>query len=487
MRCRCSIFIFISAVLLTFPGAAVAFAGGDGSETNPYQIATPAHLNDIRNDPGAYYVLVADIDLDVAPYNTGDGWEPVGDSTTPFTGQLDGDGFEIRNLFIDTETTSNVGLFGRTETGAAVPGATVKNLALVNANVTGDNRVGAVAGNASVGIRLDSVSVSGSVAADRRGGCLTGVARSDSVIENSSASCTVTAFGGGNSRIGGITGELEGEAVILKSHATGAVIADNDYAGGLVGEMEDNAQIISSFATGNISGVDRVGGLVGQMQNSPTVLESFATGEVTGTGRRIGGLVGEAQNDATIGQSFATGAVSGSDECIGGLVGRHRNDAEIVDAYAWGAVSGGEIVGGLVGCLEGNAAITASYAVGAVTGVAPLGGLVGEADAGTSITDSYWDRDSTNQTSSDGSPDDDGLTTAQVQGTAAVTNMDGFDFDDIWTTVADGYPVLQWQSMEEPPRPVVPVPFASAWTLLMLSLVLLLVAAPVIRRFGGHQ
>src|SRR5699024_8756635 len=52
------------------------FAGGDGTKENPYLIETPEQLDKVRDNLGAHYKLIADIDLGVAPYNEGEGWEP---------------------------------------------------------------------------------------------------------------------------------------------------------------------------------------------------------------------------------------------------------------------------------------------------------------------------------------------------------------------------------------------------------------------------
>ena len=47
-------------------------------------------------------------------WTTGEGWQPIGDSSNAFTGQFEGNGFTISNLTID-RSTSDIGLFGYTE------------------------------------------------------------------------------------------------------------------------------------------------------------------------------------------------------------------------------------------------------------------------------------------------------------------------------------------------------------------------------------
>ena len=78
------------------------------------------------NEP-VHFVLNADIDLDNMP------WTPIGFNPNEeagnenyFTGTFDGNGHEIRNLYIDVKDKGGVGLFG------AVNNATIKNLTLRN-------------------------------------------------------------------------------------------------------------------------------------------------------------------------------------------------------------------------------------------------------------------------------------------------------------------------------------------------------------------
>ena len=111
---------------------AESFAGGTGTEEDPYQIANGAQLaymaqfvnSDSNNDcAGECFVLTADIDL------ANNDWTPIGNSFADvlfdgpdyrlFAGNLDGKGHTISNISIGTESTpleSDVfGLFGATE------------------------------------------------------------------------------------------------------------------------------------------------------------------------------------------------------------------------------------------------------------------------------------------------------------------------------------------------------------------------------------
>ena len=157
-----------------------------------------------------------------------------------------------------------------------------------------------------------------------------------------------------------------------------------------------------------------------------------------------GGLVG-ITNPGTVTNCSSSVDVTTNGGYSGGLVARH-NGGTVTDSYATGSVEGDDRVGGLVGLNRDT--ITDSYAVGLVTGNTLVGGLVGDDDLGLGTTeDSYWDTEATGQDTSAGGT---ALTTFEMQGSEAETNMDGFDFADVWDavlesdsdTTADGYPIL---------------------------------------------
>lgn len=76
-------FLFFSALVLFSTGAAASsitpfssdFAGGSGTEDDPYIIMTPAQLNNVRFHLDSHFKLGADIDL--FHYSDGEGWEPI--------------------------------------------------------------------------------------------------------------------------------------------------------------------------------------------------------------------------------------------------------------------------------------------------------------------------------------------------------------------------------------------------------------------------
>ena len=178
---------------------------------------------------------------------------------------------------------------------------------------------------------------------------------------------------------------------------------------------------------------------------------------VTG-GTLVGGLVGD-NNNCEVRESYVTGEIDGN-ITVGGVVGRnvggHERPGMVVDSYSESNVSGNESVGGVVGYNNGR--IVRSYAVGEVTGNSDIGGLTGYQDSGGVIRDSYWDTDTTGRTSPGVGTNTNttgrtgvavfatDLTTSEMTGSAALKNMEGFDFRETWRTTEDDYPRLAWQN-----------------------------------------
>ncbi|MEG3068236.1 MAG: X2-like carbohydrate binding domain-containing protein [Syntrophaceticus schinkii] len=402
----------------TFEYIIVVFDGGDGSLDNPYQVAIPEQLDNVRECLDKHFIQKADIDL--SSYHTDGGWIPIGVSGSSFTGTFNGNGKTISNLTINRSTTDYVGLFG--VTGAT---AQIQNMKLENTNVTGKQYTGALVGRNEgtitdsyatgavtgagtyvgglVGFNTKAISGSyttGTVNGQQRTGGLAG--ENGGTITNSYATGAVTGAGtyvgglvgfntkaisgsyttgtvNGQQRTGGLAGENKG--TITNSYATGAVTSADDYVGGLVGYNQQNSSITDSYAIGKVFGRQRTGGLVGE--SNGTIASSYSTGAVTSAYDYVGGLVG--YNSGSIINSYATGAVTDAYDNGGGLVG--YNSGSIINSYATGAVTDAyAYVGGLVGWNSGS--VTNSYATGAVTGTLDVGGLVGINRKG-SISESY--------------------------------------------------------------------------------------------------
>lgn len=59
-------------------GNTTEFAGGTDTEEDPYGVATPDHLMNVRKYLNAHYVQIADIDVDHSEF-----FQPIGQDPTP--------------------------------------------------------------------------------------------------------------------------------------------------------------------------------------------------------------------------------------------------------------------------------------------------------------------------------------------------------------------------------------------------------------------
>jgi hypothetical protein len=433
---------------------------GNGSSLSPYEISTASDLQAMQEDLSANYIVVNDIDASgTVNWNNGQGFNPIGhkgDNAVRFTGSLDGKKYDISGLNIKRQSENNVGLFG-----AIGAGAEVENVGVINVNINGNNQVGSLVGRNYDGTVSNSYST-GNVTGTYFVGGLVGKNYKVSTISNSYSTGNVT----GNKWVGGLVGR-NSKGTVSNSYSTGNVTGEPKFVGGLVGHNY-NGNISNSYSTGNVQGIGVVGGLVGLSEG--TVSNSYSTGNVTGT-YKVGGLVGQNYGGTvSISNSYSTGNVTGESYDVGGLVGDNYygnisnsystgnvtggesnnvgglvgiNYGTVSNSYSTGNVSGNKKVGGLVGYNdEGN--ISDSYSTGNVTGANDVGGLIGKSDSGSVVSDSYWDIESTGQSSSAGLPDSNGLTTSEMQGSSASSNMN-FEFTSTWSTVTGDYPELQWQ------------------------------------------
>ena len=287
---RFSIFLVTAALIMGMVGCN---GGGDGytPPSQDLEICDWYELDAIRDNLGGNHRLMNDLDSTTAGYeelasptaNQEKGWQPIGTSHNSFTGTFDGQGYEIRDLFINRPDEMYVGLFG-----VVGEGGVVQNTGVVNATVTGYEYVGGLMGG-------NAGSVTNSY--------FTGS------VSNS----------GGQGWVGGLVGENGG--TVSNSYSTGNVIGVAEV-GGLVGE--NMGTVSNSYCTGNVAGAADVGGLVGEHEQN-TISNCYATGNVTGN-CRVGGLVG--QNHAgTVCNSYSTGSVAGAAD-VGGLVGRKQDEEE---------------------------------------------------------------------------------------------------------------------------------------------------------------
>lgn len=436
--------LLIASSVLRTPFHAGAFSGGDGSVGNPFLIDTPADLASLTSylgssNSGKYFKLNADINLDVAPYNTGNGWTPIGNSSNNFYGKFDGNGKTISGLYIGSGNTATYqGLFGFTN------GAVIGNLSLTNVNITStQSNVGALAGRVGSTTSITNVSSSGTVTSSQNNvGGLIGYS-DNSNITGSTSSATVT----GNNYVGGLFGYLSAtsgaSSTVTTSGASGNVRA-NQYGGGFAGGRI-YATVSSSYATGTILG-DSSGGLTNDYMGGfigtncyGAISTSYATGDLYGD-NELGGFVGLSHNcGGTISNSYARGDVYPSVAGTGGSFMRYIYLGTVSNSYSTGLVDG-----------QANA------------------GFIYYDHTCSSCINNFWDTQTSGQSTggifSNGRAT--GKTTAQMKAVATFTTTgtsgltSPWDFvgnpnndtgnNDYWNidtngTLNDGYPYLNWQ------------------------------------------
>jgi len=402
-------------------GPAYGFAGGTGEPNDPYQIATVADLVAIGADSkllSKYFVLVNDLDLDPnlpggrvfedALIARDTDTKPNAASGLSFSGVLDGQGHVIRRLCLAGKPGCDAGLFGKLS-------GLVRDLHLADVRIEG-SPCGALAGRSSNAMIL-GCSVTGKVTGSYCVGGLIANAWDTTMIR-----CEARADVGGDesSTVGGLVG------------ATGLLYS----------------RLVECRAQGMVTGGKWVGGLLGSSGPATTILRCAARGQVVATG----------------------GA--------GGLLGQAMSDLSLVDCYARGSVTG-SVAGGLVG--DSGAGpfkyILNNYAACEVLGLTPgtttpvTGGLFGKRNWYATpcvIAGCFWDAELSQLPVATGSglgnanpaapasgtrrPDfGTGLTTRQMQERAAFEQA-GWDFSYAWALPENGYPVLQWELLQDASR-----------------------------------
>lgn len=232
--------------------AAGVFAGGSGTPEDPYRIATAEQLDNVRNYRDKHFVLTSDITLSAV-----EDWTPIGEPGLSFTGTFDGNWHTISNLAINSSGSGYFGLFGFIDRGAKI-----RNLRLVNVNITvapttGIAITGGLVGSASGGSTIEKCWVEGSVNGTYAGGLVGFV--SDSTVSQCCSKVAVTGSPDSYSA-GGLVSRLIGASgLVTNSCASGGV--SGGRAGGLAGVLE-GACVEYSYAVGAVSG-DYPGGLIG--------------------------------------------------------------------------------------------------------------------------------------------------------------------------------------------------------------------------------
>ncbi len=345
---------------------------------------TAGTLQGMQGNVAGRYALGVDINALPTSASWTNGFSPIGQDSSGFSGQFHGLGHTISNLSINASGLTSVGLFGKITSDA-----TISNVGLVGGSTTA----------------VDATHLGGLVGLNE-GGTITKSYNTGTVSTSQ-----------GTTGVGGLVGGNDSGSV-SHSYATGNVSTGESSGaiGGLVGFS--TGTLSNSFAGGNVTaGANSgqglgtankgVGGLVGYA--SGTVANSYATGhvQVTGAANQVGGFIGLGKN-LTLTNSYATGnvSVSGLGSHLGGFVG-NGSSLTLTNAFATGAVSAGGLstsVGGFIGHANGSTTgINNAYSTGLVTiGGSSGGGGFSGGTIGAVFNSSYWNTQTSGRSDSAG-------------------------------------------------------------------------------------
>lgn len=252
---------------------------GNGTEQDPYLIATADDLQAITSMEGdaPYFKLTADIDLTewIAGNNDGNGWIPVGGSSSGLRGHFDGDGHTISGLWTD-ETYEYGGLFAK-----VTQGAEVKDLHVEIASghtVSGTAYAGGIAG-------INDGSISGcTVAGDISGGQYAGgiAGLSSNKIHQCRHDGQITASHA-SANVGGIAGSNSGEISECKSEGSITAGGASAQCGGIAGSNGADGNIHDCYGLSDVSASGAssyAGGVVGY--NSGITGRCYSAGNIAG-------------------------------------------------------------------------------------------------------------------------------------------------------------------------------------------------------------
>lgn len=284
------ILLSICLLLVLIPVGAMAsepsalFAGGSGTQEDPYRIDSAQALDGVRQYPKAHYLQIRDIDL------SGWGsWEPI----TNFRGSYDGGGYTIANLSISAipgrEDGMNFGLFG-----FGLDGASFRNINLTNASIVVDGTY----------VDFYGLMLQGYDEPVRVGG----ICAETGHFENCSVDGSIRVLECAAVCVGGIVGD--GAYDLLRCTNSASIYASSTkmsdmygfspaYCGGITGwnYMSDSIEGCSNSGSVQLDarGEGHLGGIVGMQKGPVEDCANFGYILCTGSGY-AGGIAGSVQS-----------------------------------------------------------------------------------------------------------------------------------------------------------------------------------------------
>ena len=371
---------------------------GDGTEANPYQIRTAAHLAQMREKalPGSetWFVMVSDIDMagitDYVPVNyDGDFDRKV---------HFDGGNYTIANFSYDKAVNgANYGsIFG-------VLYGSCRNLKVDNATIVATNGCGVIGGYVGTAGKpavVENVTITNSSitnSGDRCGG-VCGNAKEATFRNVSFQGTVISTYADKEAKSGGFVGHTETSAVFENCSADVVVSAKQSDIGGFGGKFTGTVSAtgckVKAVVTSSAPIKNRCGGFLGWNSTSSAtfsdchVLKGSSitdmSGRETSTNGNYGRFIGFGDTAGSVleindcsAEVDVDGGLSLYNSCFISYLG-YASTTTINNCYASGTLKtdGGNQTGGLLGCLEKTAVatITNSCFSGEIKA---LGGYVG--------------------------------------------------------------------------------------------------------------
>lgn len=289
------VLFIISLITFSFFSSSFAqFAGGVGSIQDPYQIQNWEQLSKVNQKPNSYFIQIADLDAMAPGYaafagqqaNSGKGWIPVSN----FRGRFSGNGYLIKDLYINQPQLGNLGLF------ANASNSELSQIKLRNIQVKGNSNVGALIGVA-VNVKINGCSFTGVVNGKTYVGGLIGTL-GNSIINDSYSLGEVS----GDKAVGGLVGNAY-QTDVFRSFSTGVVSSEYE-AGGLIGFFQSSSKnkIENCYSLASLQANQIAGGIIGTMAGG-LINNSFFAGQIPAI-PQASGLVGKGDATAGINHSF---------------------------------------------------------------------------------------------------------------------------------------------------------------------------------------
>lgn len=375
------------------------FAGGDGTQANPWLIANARQLENMMNlyknadmpadkDSFKYWFkMINDVDA------SGIAWTPLNLKAANSIGyfqaiDFDGDGHTISGLTASGSYASFAGvLYG-----------SIRNVTFDGATITSTSKCGVVAGFLGttysansvlyvIPASCENVTVKGSTVngGSTYAGGFAGHVKTSGAISNCHVVNTTVS---GTGALGGFAGfaDISGydvPAIFTDCSVEGSTLNQNNsstelkavYTGGFIGGTGQAYSFRDCYVSGttvkaNSGLTSDVGGFVGY---TSYVGSNFQNCEVrsdvtiNGNGNNIGGFVGLANVSDSFKACSVAGNVINASHMTGGFAGYAAGSSSFLDSHVTGNVTGKRFTGGFVGVAENASFTNCYYAEGTVT------------------------------------------------------------------------------------------------------------------------